>query len=276
MKSIVVSLVVMLGTLGTYEVVANSTQTQAQAQDDQCSMRRADGTIVDLGKLCGQSTTPAPTPTKPPVKPPVKPPIKEVVSDSCSTSQIAKYIASFATKDDMTAFEALVKCKAKAVPALIDASTKFIKKQDFSIIPSSIALQKIGKDSVSGLMGKLKNPDPKIRAWAIGILLDIKDAKEAMPSLIAALKDPDKNVRMTAALGFEIGKNELGRDVKNALPNLIALLKDDDYNIRFITARALGRIGANARDAIPALTIALNDPDVTMRSTAAAALKKIR
>jgi HEAT repeat protein len=254
--------------LGFCQLLPNS----AQAIDEQCSMRRADGTVMDLGKLCGQNT---PTKTAPtPVKP-IKPVKEEVGNSNCSESAIAKYIASFSTKEEMTAFEALIKCKAKSVPALIKASTKFIKTQDLGLIPAGIALVKIGKDAVPELLIKLKDPDPKIRSWAIGMLGQMQE-KDAVPNIISALKDPDKLVRFSAVTIFEIGKIPLGKNTEKAVTNLIPLLTDPDRNIRIYSATALGNIGSEAQDAIPALTLALKDPDINVQNYAASALKKIK
>jgi HEAT repeat protein len=266
MKLIAVSALLVLGFV---QFLPDS----ASAVDDQCSMRRADGTVIDLGKLCGDSTPkPAPTPVKP-VKP-IKPEV--VVSDNCSESAIAKHIGSFSTKNEMIAFEALIKCKAKSVPALIAVSKKFIKTQDLGIVPAMIALEKIGKDAVPELLLSLKDPDPKIRSLFISILAGMK-AKEAIPNMIAALKDPEPTVRMSAVTIFEIGKIlPLGKHTQNAVANLIPLLKDPDRNIRRYATTALGNFGSEAQEAIPALTLALKDPDISVQTYAAAALEKIK
>jgi len=267
MKVITISILLVLG-------VVQSLPSLASAIDDQCSMRRADGTVINLGKLCGQSNPPKPTPTPVKTVKPIKPEV--VVTDNCSETAIAKYIGSFSTKDEMTAFEALIKCKAKAVPALIAVSKKFIKTQDLGIVPAMIALQKIGKDAVPELLLALKDPDPKMRSLSISILGEMR-AKEAIPNMIAALKDPEPTVRMSAVTIFEIGKIlPLGKHTQNAVANLIPLLKDPDRNIRIYTATALGNIGSEAQEAIPALTLALKDPDMNVQTYAAKALEKIK
>jgi hypothetical protein len=282
------------------------------ALDNECSMRRADGTIVNLGKLCGtpiKPENPQPTPAKP-IKEPIKEPVKEATTDNCSKSKIANYIASFSTKNERVGFEALVKCKGKSVPALIEASTKFVKTENFSsLIPMLLALQKIGKEAVPALIVKTKDSDPKVRIFAITMLSAIIDSKDTIPSLINAVKDSNQKVSL-AAINALIIRKQLGENAQNVLPTLITLLQSPNDTNRYEVINALRKIGKpsvpilitvlkdsdrkyslddrrsaifglrdigkDAYEAIPVLTDALKDPDTTIRYTAEGTLNEIR
>ena len=261
--------------LATYHLFPSPTA----ALDNECLMRRADGTIVNLGKLCGTpikpEQNPQPTPAKL-IKEPIKEPIKEATTDNCSKSKIANYIASFSTKSYRVGFEALVKCKGKSVPALIEASTKFVKTENLrTLIHATVTLQKIGKEAVPALIVKMKDPDPKVRVFAIRILVGIEDTKDYIPSLINAVKDSDQEVS-SLAINSLIIRKQLVENAQNLLPTLITLLQSSNELTRFDAFIALKAIG---KPSVPSLITVLKNSDrrysVNVRVNAIFALEDI-
>jgi HEAT repeat protein len=65
---------------------------------------------------------------------------------------------------------------------------------------------------------------------------------------------------------------KIGRDARDAVPTLIAALGHSESKVRQAAAMALGRIGPKAWPAASALAKAMSDPDVNVRQAAAAAL----
>jgi len=217
---------------------------------------------------------------------------------SCSDKEISDRIALL-SKADPVAFDELIKCKAKAVPAL----TKAINAPDETIqITAIAALGEIGQDAAPAILTLLKqtrNKNEDIRAVTWNTLIRILESDRAklistatftlrssdsgirysaadalgqigndvVPALTIALKDSDKNVRPSAADAL----GRIGKNAKDAVPALIIALKDDHQLVHYSAAYALGRIGKDAKDAVPALITALKD-DQYVRSSAADAL----
>ena len=165
---------------------------------------------------------------------------KPLLSQSqCTNSNIENYIQQLKNGEN-AAFDALVGCNSKVVPALTKA---------------------------------LENKDSDVRSNAAVALAQIgTDAKDAVPALITALQDKDSNVRNNAseALG-QIGKDAIPALI-TALPTLITALRDKDSNVRNNAAEALGQIG---KDDVPALITALQDEDGDYQLLAAVALANI-
>jgi HEAT repeat protein len=83
-----------------------------------------------------------------------------------------------------------------------------------------------------------------------------RDARSAVPQLLAALKYPDVRYSAADALG------PVGADPDKAVPALLAMLKDEtDGGGRLAVARALGAFGRAAAAAIPALRELLRHDD---------------
>jgi HEAT repeat protein len=124
----------------------------------------------------------------------------------------------------------------------------------------------MGADSVSKLIGKLKDKHGDSRQSAVDELGRIKDPRVVEP-LIVTLKDGDAGVRLHAA-------DALGQ-IKDprAVEPLIAALKDTDSHVRFSAAAALVKIAAPA---VEPLVAALKDPDSNVRVLAADALGEIK
>jgi len=153
----------------------------------------------------------------------------------------------------------------QAVPALMQA----LREDEYVCWQAAGALGKIGAPAVPVLLQALQqDEDKKVRAWVVGALWDIGDAR-AFPALLQALKkDEDEDVRMQAAAALgEIGDPQ-------AVPALLQALKiEGNEGVRAWAAGALGEIGDP--QAVPALLQALKDESKFVRGQAAAALAKI-
>ena len=97
------------------------------------------------------------------------------------------------------------------------------------------------------------------------------DAKEGVPTLVAALQDKNETVQRSTAYALA----NIGPAATEAVPALIAALQDEHKMVRRFAAYALGHIEPNAKDVVPALLAALKDRDETVQWCAATALEKI-
>jgi HEAT repeat protein len=188
---------------------------------------------------------------------------------SCSEKEIGDYISQLA-KAEPAAFDALVKCRAKAVPALTQAINN---PNETTQITAIAALGEIGQDAtpaVSILLKQMRNKNADIQAvtWnTISHILD-RDQKQLISIVIIALKDNDLVVDPSTA-------DALMKVDKDAVPDLIIALKSPSQYLRSMAADALGKIGKDAKNAVPDLIIVLEDPDSYVRSKAVYALGKI-
>jgi hypothetical protein len=115
----------------------------------------------------------------------------------------------------------------------------------------------------------LKTGDAKARgAAAVAIGQIGKDAKAAIPALIAALKDTDPSVRMEATIAL----SKIGPEAITALTE--ALKSKNSYQ-RMGAALSLGHMGSAAKKAVAALQEALKDKSLAVRCHAAQALFRI-
>jgi len=130
-----------------------------------------------------------------------------------------------------------------------------------------IALGKIGKSAIPGLIDALKQNDMRIGRSALAALGNMKDP-EAIREMMRILKDKNSDVRhqMAIALGMT-GSLE-------AVFPLIEVLKEDNYIIRKNAVIALGNIGDER--AIPSLIEALEDQSWEVRKGAATVLGQLR
>jgi HEAT repeat protein len=99
------------------------------------------------------------------------------------------------------------------------------------------------------------------------------EAKEAIPTLIAAMSDSDPGVKEQVAAALDA----MGPDAKDAAPVLVEFLQNKAYDsIRGRAAMALGDIGPSAASiSVPALIAVLDDPERGVASSAARALADI-
>jgi serine/threonine-protein kinase len=97
-----------------------------------------------------------------------------------------------------------------------------------------------------------------------------REARGAVPVLVAALRDRNDQVRWRSAEA--LGK--IGPDAAEAVPALADALDRSDL-LSQEAAKALGRMGAAARPAVNALASALTRSDVYLRREAAKALVKL-
>jgi HEAT repeat protein len=144
---------------------------------------------------------------------------------------------------------------------------------------ASLALVKIGKDSLAELVKLLQDPAADARLAAIQTLSQFgkEDVDEpAVTALVKALGDDDARVRQIAAADmFHLGPKarELGGgvDVSKAL---FRLVKDKDVRVRRFSVAALGQIGLDEKEEITALAIALQDKDINVRAMAVHSLSQ--
>ncbi len=109
------------------------------------------------------------------------------------------------------------------------------------------------KQRINRLANNLKLPDADDRRIAAETLGKIGlEAKEAVPTLIAAFKDHIPEVRHAAGVALTL----IG---PTAAPALITALKDQDSEVRSSAAFGLTWIGPEAKEAAPALIDALKD-----------------
>ncbi|GAB1543485.1 hypothetical protein NUACC21_61600 [Scytonema sp. NUACC21] len=123
-----------------------------------------------------------------------------------------------------------------------------------------------------------RNADREVRLISIATIRSI-NAKSAIQELISVIDDPDSKVSSAAieALG------SVNKDARDAVPKLIAILQDrnlQDLSQRVSAAQALGVIaGPIARKepkVISVLIQALDDPAWLVRNSATVALKELK
>jgi HEAT repeat protein len=127
------------------------------------------------------------------------------------------------------------------------------------------------KPAVPLLVTALKDPDRGVREAATGALWHV--GKPSVTGLIGLLKEKDNDtetrVRAVVVLGL------IGKDAEEAVPALTTAVKDKDAYVRLYAIRALGRMGAAAKPAIKALRDARKDEEPKIREAADEALGKI-
>ncbi|UUO16581.1 HEAT repeat domain-containing protein [Dolichospermum heterosporum] len=132
-----------------------------------------------------------------------------------------------------------------AIPQLIS----ILQDEDTQLHTSaSIALAKIGKESVPFLADLLQHKSLKVRRRVASTLEQIgSQAEAAIPQLIHALEDndPDGDIRWYAVITIA----KIGVPAKEAIPALIQRLRDSKAGIRAWTLYALGRMGYLAKEA---------------------------
>jgi len=113
------------------------------------------------------------------------------------------------------------------------------------------------KAAISDLEKESTGPNRINRVMACVALIHIAGPSEkrvgALADLLRLKKDPDDEAAVYAAM--ELGK--LGRQARSAVPQLLAALKYPD--VRYAAADALGPVGADPDKAVPALLAMLKD-----------------
>ncbi len=169
----------------------------------------------------------------------------------------------------------------EAAPAVIRQLKAGARKthEVWHILASS---RKDAREAVPWVLAELRSPDSNIRMNAAMVLEGIGCAEGGVvPALVAALSDGDEFVRTAAARAVA----KLPEETEAFLPALIGLLKErtagvdpaDDTSamVRCVAAESLAQLGTKATSAIPALEEALRDPNVLVRVRAGAALWKM-
>jgi HEAT repeat protein len=126
------------------------------------------------------------------------------------------------------------------------------------------------KPTLTGLIKNLQNGDLRLRLDVIVTLSQMgKNAKNAVPALIAALSDSQLRYHTVIALG------NIGITANSAIPALMMTLQDADEVIRAITIESLCKIGLEV-DMIPSLVIILQDTSARVRANSAFAIGCLR
>ncbi len=116
----------------------------------------------------------------------------------------------------------------------------------------------------AGARALLRDPDPRVRATALGALGRLGEAAEI--EIRAALADPSPAVRRR---GCQVGIGVAGVD-------LVEMLADEDAGVVEMAAWALGERGQEPTSAVARLsTVAANHEDPLCREAAVAALGAI-
>lgn len=124
-------------------------------------------------------------------------------------------------------------------------------------------------ETLPHLQASLTDPEPHVRAQAMGALGSFSENAEVRKWLLAGLSDPGAEVRMNAvsALGFT-GDPEI-------LAPLLSAMEDVDAGVRRQAAYALGQLGFY--EAVGRLQQAsTGDPDPHVQQEAATAVKRIQ
>jgi HEAT repeat protein len=161
-----------------------------------------------------------------------------------------------------------------AVPALLEAlSDTAMTNSGFPVwVPASVALGKIGPETVPPLVEMLKSSDKQKQQAAANALAQIGPAaKEAVGPLVAILQQNDPETRTAMMIGL-IG---IGPEAKEAVPALITMLDSDDFHTQYWAQRTLAAIGPEAKPAVPKLIELLSTGAVSVRRHSAIALGDI-
>ena len=95
--------------------------------------------------------------------------------------------------------------------------------------------------------------------------------RTAVPGLIRTLQDEQSSVRTSAAIALGM----MGAQAEQAIPQLVKLLNDPDREVRQASVLSLGAIGPLTKELVPALVRMMRDEDIFIRSMASAALQRI-
>jgi HEAT repeat protein len=157
--------------------------------------------------------------------------------------------------------------RVRAGPAILSLTDELASRPGF-VVGAGTG----DREAVPGLVKRLKDADPTVRARAAEELGQVgPEGRDSVPPLTAALDDPDGLVRVRAAEAL----TDVGGDAGAAATALGKALADKDVKVRREAAVALWRMGPGAKAAVPALGKALADEDVKVRRDAAATLWRV-
>ncbi len=135
---------------------------------------------------------------------------------------------------------------------------------------SAVALAAIGKPSVEGLRGLLKEKKESVRAEVVMALGRIgPDAQAAVPDLIPLLGDKSERIRQEAS-------RALGRIGPEAVPPLLAAASDRNPIVRAHAVQGLGYLPRPAGRVIEAVIKGARDTAPAVREGAIEALARFR
>jgi HEAT repeat protein len=112
-----------------------------------------------------------------------------------------------------------------------------------------------------------REPDPDIRATALGALDADKGTDRAVALWARALHDPVAQVRVCAVAGLGYSKRS------DTIPAIVELADDHESRVRMFVAVALGSLEHD--DGLPALAQLITDEDTLVREEAVQALSRI-
>jgi beta-lactamase regulating signal transducer with metallopeptidase domain/HEAT repeat protein len=149
-------------------------------------------------------------------------------------------------------------------------------KDDVDVFQAGIeAVRKIGKPSVTPLIGGVRGDNRNGRRFAVNALGQLdSDAQAAAPALIKAMRDEDALVRENAANAVY----RIQPEAQGFAAALAEMLKDDLPSLRANAASFLGNLKLSEGRAftVPALVAVLEDPDANVRLAAISALVNIK
>jgi HEAT repeat protein len=171
------------------------------------------------------------------------------------------------TPESRVAFQALQKIGKPAVPALV----QLLKDPDeVNRNAAAAILTQLGaeaKPAQAALREALKDRSSAVRFSAATGLFAIDGSAEGLPAATEALQGNSVKNRRLAAIFLGL----LGRQARPAVPALLAALKDDDAEVRGAAAVALWRVD-QSEAGLPVLLGDLKNPDKAIHVKAASYL----
>lgn len=146
---------------------------------------------------------------------------------------------------------------------LTDADRE-VKVESLGLLNS--VLRRGDEDCVEPLRPCLGDADPQIRAYAAGVLGQIKSAAAPLvPELIARMRDPDEEVRAAAVQTVD----GMQYETPEMLGALLAALDDESEAVRRAAAHGLHEWGHMYPEHTAAVFARVNDPDPDIARSAA-------
>lgn len=138
------------------------------------------------------------------------------------------------------------------------------------------ALSRFGPRATSALIKTFRSdPDEKVRAMALGALLDIKPlSNDTVRVLLSAATDPSPSISTFAIMVIqEALPSRIGPEM---VPALVEAMRDTNAIRRQLAIQLLAHLGSAAKEAAPTLReLADHDPESRVRNIANEALKQI-
>ncbi len=134
-----------------------------------------------------------------------------------------------------------------------------------------LALRRLGLQAVPVLVWATRDPNPTVRARAVGLLGNGGDLKPSTEPILDALfpvmSDSEELVRLHVVASISEYTNNPGR----ALPQLSKALEDPAPKVRAAGAKAVSRFGSRAVSVLPSVRERMKDESAEVRLAAAMA-----